>query len=380
MMGVLSNAVMGLGCLGAVWINFALMAADLHRVRRRAVLLKRALECAEGGVRKGEPTLVCGVLESESADAGGASLPVRSTAQVGRALDPTARDKRKHVRRIAFGDRTYGGRVGRCAVRVAGGPRLLVAESDTAWVWTGATPTPVPAHPSEESAWRDARSHRGLARQLDQTIRAGARVWVFGILRDAPALHAATAAGQLCALPQLRDRSATEDEPLDAPLDAPLDSGDEPFPHGSVLIADIDPRVHCAQTMARVTGFISVAALCLVALSAWALVAWNLGAAARGVQTRENWQLSAKLAGAALLAYFLLLQPAVHALKDRLRWPHAMRMGGMQAVAETATVQAAVTAASAPVATSAASASTVAATEQQPLHPSAATAPELATT
>jgi hypothetical protein len=165
--------------------------------------------------------------------------------------------------RIVFSDRSYAGRVYGGAIAREGGGELSLSEAQPADVWV--TPEAVAAAgacPSDEvhqKALETARKARGHERAVVVTVDTGAEVYV-----------------------------AEDGEGL--------------------LVATLDPRAWCRRKMAHLIAFVIAELALLCACTAVALVPPAFG-------------LVSKLGAALCVAYFLLVQPAGTAMRDRVRPP-----------------------------------------------------------
>ncbi len=153
---MLSREVMGIACLGIVWVTAILVAlaalqdlADLRRIAKRA---RRAIV----GTAVGD-------------------LAEWRVEQTGRAIDG-----RREA--IAFHDRAFHGEVFASQIR-AGGDEYEIASSDTAHVWLGNERAEGAACASDadfESAYPQAKKAKGFAREVRVRIHDGQRVHVLG--------------------------------------------------------------------------------------------------------------------------------------------------------------------------------------------------------
>ena len=263
---MLSREVMGVLALAILWVNALLVCGAAGKELLVVWRLWRRLRPAV----LGDEGLLEGTVSTGRGDRG--ALASHRVEQVGRYAADDA-DKRA----IAFSDRSYAGSVFGGVLETTHGAVQLVPAAD-ADVW----PDPVaqrraascPSPAEFDRAYADAKKARGFARTIDIEIPASATVWVLGSLGRGDA-----------------------GEPRLAPC------GD-----GLLLVSARDPRRFCRNKMVLLLGFVALSLLAAGACTAISLVPPHFGV----VST----------VGAALgLAYFLLIQPAGTAVRDRVRVP-----------------------------------------------------------
>jgi hypothetical protein len=158
---MLSREVMGIACLGVVWVTAILVALaalqDLRDLRRIARLARKA---------------IVGVATSDLAE--------WRVSQTGRALDASPE-------MIAFHDRTFESEVFASSVRV-GDVAHDIAPTRDAHVWISTTDRDRAAACATEdefvSAYAQARKAKGFARDVRVRIGKGERVHVIGEVDD----------------------------------------------------------------------------------------------------------------------------------------------------------------------------------------------------
>ncbi len=152
---MLSREVMGVLCLGVVWVTALLVAAaaiqDLADLRRIVRLARGAIV----GTARGD-------------------LAEWRVEQTGRALDGSREA-------IAFHDRTFGGEVFASKV-----DDYEVVATDSAQVWIADADrnaaTACPSDAAFTSAYESARKAKGYVRDVRVKIKDGDRAWVIGKL------------------------------------------------------------------------------------------------------------------------------------------------------------------------------------------------------
>lgn len=154
---MLSREVMGLFCLGVVWITALLVAtAAWQDLRDLRALARRARSAIEGTIE-------------------GDDLAEWRVEQTGRALDSATPSIAFHDR--AFHSEIFGGRV-----RVAG--ELVDVAPANGDVWIDASARDAAAACSDEhvfdALYTQARKAKGALRDVRVRVRAGDRVWLVG--------------------------------------------------------------------------------------------------------------------------------------------------------------------------------------------------------
>ena len=155
---MLSREVMGLFCLGVVWVTALLVAgAAWQELRDLRALARRAKRAIVGTVE-------------------GDDLAEWSVEQTGRALDVAGDDA------IAFHDRTFRSRILGGRVRVGDDLVEVPAGDGEVWIDERARAEAADCAGAQEldTAYAQARKAKGFHREVRVRVRAGERVWVFG--------------------------------------------------------------------------------------------------------------------------------------------------------------------------------------------------------
>jgi hypothetical protein len=264
---MLSNEVMGALALAILWVNTMLVAlAACQSLAKLAARRASLRPLGEGETGLG---LVEGEIASGSGDDG--ALAVHRVEQVGRqAADDADRPA------ILFSDRRYAGEVHGGVVTI-GARRARVAPDATATVWMPIEAlrdaAACPSASAFDAAYAQAKKARGHVRTVEAKARAGARVWIFGeVRRDGDGLAIAPPEG------------------------------------GSLLVATLDPRAACSARIAQLVAFVAAVPLVAAACTFVSL-------------QRPHFGLVSTIGGALCLAYFLLVQPAGTAIRDRVLEP-----------------------------------------------------------
>lgn len=262
---MLSNDVMGVIALAVVWVTTLLVAgAAAQRLVALAAQRRRMRPLAPGEVG-------VGLVEGDVA-AGAGEIAVHRVEQVGRQ----AADDHDQ-RAIVFSDRSYAGEVLGGTLKQADGAELHVAPALDAEVWLRAeavrAAAECPDSATFDSAYEQARKARGFARTVTAKAPEGARVWAFGEVR--------------------RGDPRTM----------------RPWPDGKLLLATFDPRGWCGARITELAVFIVLVIAVAAGCTAIALY-------------RPHFGLVSTIGGALCLAYFLLVQPAGTAVRDRALFPH----------------------------------------------------------
>ncbi len=155
---MLSREVMGLFCLGVVWVTALLVAgAAWQELRDLRALARRAKRAIVGTVD-------------------GDDLAEWTVEQTGRTLDVAGDEA------IAFHDRTFRSRILGGRVRV--GDELVEVPAGDGEVWIDARARAEAADCAGaqelDAAYAQARKAKGFHREVRVRVRAGERVWVFG--------------------------------------------------------------------------------------------------------------------------------------------------------------------------------------------------------
>lgn len=269
---MLSNDLMGVLALAVVWVTTLLVAgAAAQRIAALAAQRRRMRPLAPGEVG-------VGLVEGDVAAVDAGVIAVRRVEQVGRqAADDHDRQA------IVFSDRSYAGEVMGGTLKRADGAELHLAPALSAEVWLAAeavrAAAACPDGATFDSAYEHARKARGFARTVTATVPEGARVWAFGEVR--------------------------REDPLTM----------RPLPDGKLLLATFDPRVWCGARITELAVFIVLVLAVAAGCTAIALYPPHFG-------------LVSTIGGALCLAYFLLVQPAGTAARDRSLFPHEHALRG----------------------------------------------------
>ncbi len=196
---MLSREVMGMVCLGVVWLTALLVAGaawqDLRDLRSLARRARRALEAT---VTRG--------------DGDGGALAEWSVEQTGRAIDGEREA-------LAFHDRSFGSRVFGGEVEAGGASYRITSQDGQVWPAEAARDRAAACANGDcfEQAYAQARKAKGFRRHVRVAVRAGERVWVMG---------------------------EREDGEINAPKGQPL------------IVSSIDPAAFCARKSLLVAIFI----------------------------------------------------------------------------------------------------------------------------
>ncbi len=263
---MLPREVMGVFCLGVLWLTALLVAAAAWQEARDLLARARRLRPLAPGA-EGEG-FVAGVVASGDAEG---ALAVSVVRQVGRAVDASGPT-------IAFHDRGYASEV--CGGTVRAGDttlRVRPAEGARAEVWLTpeerAAAAGCPGDAAFEAAYPAARKARGFAREVRAEVRVSRQVWVHGAVQ--------------------RDGAERVVQP---PAGAPL------------LVATMDPRRLCTR------GAWLALAFALAELAACAAVT-------RVCLWRPVFGTVSTVGGVLALAFFLGVTPLGVSVRDRLRPP-----------------------------------------------------------
>lgn len=167
---MLSREVMGVLCLGVVWMTALLVAgAAWQELRDLRALARRARRAISG-------TVV------------GDDLAEWRVEQTGRATDPPLRGWRRDGvsgdEAIAFHDRTFASQVLGGRIEVDGETREVGASEGEVWI-DEKTRTDAAAcadAKSFDAAYGPSRKAKGFAREVRIRVRPGQRVWIVGSL------------------------------------------------------------------------------------------------------------------------------------------------------------------------------------------------------
>lgn len=162
----LSYEWLGALALGILWVNALLIAAAAMHQRAALGALRRSLVDA-----RRDGTLIAGVVEHGRGPDG--SLAVRRVEQMGRAMTVPGPD------RILFTERSARGELFGGMVRTDAGEVIeLEPRADGVETWLAED---APARRTEgefDVAWSRASTNKGFVSTLEQSVVAGARVWV----------------------------------------------------------------------------------------------------------------------------------------------------------------------------------------------------------
>ena len=157
---MLSREVMGLFCLGVVWMTALLVAgAAWQELRDLRALARRARRAIVGTVVRDD-------------------LAEWRVEQTGRAIDTSGDET------IAFHDRTFASQVLGGRVEVDGEMREVGASEGEVWIDDKARADAAACVDAKsfDAAYGQSRKAKGFAREVRVRVRPGQRVWIIGSL------------------------------------------------------------------------------------------------------------------------------------------------------------------------------------------------------